>query len=225
VPTFLKTAVNNVRYLAHPWSAVYSAQLQLQVQEPLREPHDLRCALRTKEDSRRSILGQPSSPLGSIGITFLQVRDGVDDCRRLHFVLSVEERVKEGFGGEFSLLCCNSFPVSSWKFHLCRSLDNSAYAVAFFSCSVLSISFLLCMLNALLSRTAKSNQATNLVMYLCFSSRLRTCFHSFHRSSSFSRTFSYYNSNFIPNDLFPLFTLPKLTHNPSETRSQTPCNV
>jgi len=81
------------------------------------------------------------------------------------------------------------------------------------------------MLNALPSRTAKSNQTMNLVLYLRFPSQLSTCFHSFHHSSSSPRTFSYYNSNFIPNDLFPLFTLPKLTHNPTETRSRTPCNI
>jgi len=164
----------------------------------------------------------------SISATYIQVRDGFDGCRNVHarlFVLYIEERVEEGFRGEFSLPCCDLFPVSPWKFRLSRPLDNSAYAVAFFSCSVLSISFLLCMLNALLSRTAKSNQTRNPVLHLRFSSQLRRCFHSFHHSSSSPRTFSYYNSNFIPNDLFPLLTLPKLTHNPTETRSQTPCNV
>jgi len=155
------------------------------------------------DDGRQSIHGQPHSPLSSITgpsrfphSALPTFKSGmastvVEMLTHAFFVLSIEERVKEGFCGEFSLPCYDSFPVSSWKFGLSLSLDDSAYAVAFFSCSVLSISFLLCMLSALPSRTAKSNQTTNLVLHLRFSSQLRMCFHSFHPSSSSpSRTFS-----------------------------------
>ena len=61
---------------------------------------------------------------------------------------------------------------------------------------------------------------------------LRTCFSllpRLHPSSSspprITPSSTPYNFNFIPNVLFPLFTRLKLMYDPTETRSQTPCNI